>query len=125
GRRPRGAGHARRAVLPRAGLGPAGAVDPPRPGPAGSRQPPSLPGDSARGGGPARIGRLVRPQALARPGGEWLPPPLVGLGPRRGPELLPRPRQPRRPLRDRRAVDGGAVRRPARTRPVRRGPARL
>src|SRR5207302_9306442 len=107
-------GHGGGAVLPRAGLGPAGAFDRTRRGPASCRQPRSLPGDGARRGGPARIGRLLRPQALAGPGGEWLPPALVGLEPRPLAEPLPRSRPSWGPLGARPALHGRRAGSPAR-----------
>ena len=70
----------RRAVAPGARLGPAGAVDPARPGAARRRQPDHLPPDGPRRRGPARPGRLARPEAVRRPGGQRRPPPLEHLG---------------------------------------------
>ncbi|MEA2589539.1 MAG: glutamine synthetase [Actinomycetota bacterium] len=81
GRRPRGAGNGRGAALPRARLGPAGAVHRPRPGVAGRRQPHPVPGDGAGCCRAPHTRRLVRPEALARSGREWLPSALVGLEP--------------------------------------------
>ena len=92
---------------PGAGLGPAGAVDPPRAGAPGGRQPDHVPPDGPRRRRPARDGRLARPQAVGRPGRQRRPPPLEHLG--RGPRAEPARR--RRPGR------------PAATSPARRSPA--
>ena len=81
----------RRAVASRARLGSAGAVDPPRPGAPRRRQPDHLPPDGPGGRRSTWSGRLARPQALRRPGGQRRPPPLEHLG--RGPPDEPADRR--------------------------------
>ena len=85
----------RRAVASRAGLGPAGAVDPPRAGAPGGRQPGHVPPDGPRRRRPARDDRDARPQAVGRPGRQRRPPPLEHLG--RGPRPEPARRATVRP----------------------------
>ena len=87
----------RRAVPPRARLGPAGAVDAPRAGAPRGRQPGHLPPDRARRRGPARADRLARPEAVRGPGGQRRAPPLEHLGHRAHGEPPGGRERPRRP----------------------------
>ena len=66
--------------IPELGCGPAGAVDPARPGAPRRRQPDHLPPDRPRRRRPARPGRVARAEAVRRPGRQRRPPPLEHLG---------------------------------------------
>ena len=69
-----------RAVASGARLGPAGAVDPPRAGAQGSRQPDHVPPDGPGRGRPARSRGVACAEAIRRPGGQRRPSPLEHLG---------------------------------------------
>src|SRR3989475_5066805 len=75
-------------------MGTAGALHPSRTGPAGGRPPHHVSGNRSRDRLEARALRVLRAQALGRPGGQRLPPSLLGMdeGPAREPFLRRRRR---------------------------------